>query len=224
MPPSPTSPKSHDQLNQTVRENRTSINNIVNNVERISGRSEPQIAQILENVRVITGEVRTIVAEPGGDVKGSMGSLRQTMERVNRASVDLESALNHIDNVTGRIDRGEGTVGRLTKDETLINEVEDVVEGVGDIVGGIGRLQTVVALRNDYNFQANSVKSYVELRLQPREDKYYLIELINDPRGLTDLRTDHGPDRQPKRTSVLSGSANRHEEPRCVFPSSSRVV
>lgn len=174
-----------DQLNQTVRENRTSINNIVTNVERISGRSEPQIAQILENVRVITGEVRTIVAEPEGDVKGSMGSLRQTMERVNRASVDLESALNHIDNVTGRIDRGEGTVGRLTKDETLINEVENVVEGVGDIVGGIGRLQTVVGLRNDYNFQANSVKSYLELRLQPREDKYYLIELINDPRGLT---------------------------------------
>jgi len=174
-----------DQLNQTVRENRTSIHQIVNNVERISGKSEPQIAQILENVRVITGEVRTLVAEPEGDVKGSVGSLRQTLERVNKASVDLQGALHHINNVSGRIDRGEGTIGRLTKDETLINEVENVVEGVGDLVGGIGRLQTVVGLRNDYNFQANTVKSYLELRLQPREDKYYLIEVVNDPRGLT---------------------------------------
>jgi len=174
-----------DQLNQTVRENRQSINHIVNNVERISNQSEPQIAQILENVRVITGEVRTLVAEEEGDVKGSMGTLRDTLDRVNKASVDLQSSLNHIDNVTGRIDRGEGTVGRLTKDETLINEVEEVVEGVGDFVGGVSRLQTVVGLRNDYNFQANTVKSYLEVRLQPREDKYYLIELINDPRGLT---------------------------------------
>jgi phospholipid/cholesterol/gamma-HCH transport system substrate-binding protein len=174
-----------DQLNQTVRDNRQSISAIIQNVERISGRSEPQIAQILDDVRVITGVVRTLVAKEDGDVKGAVGSLRETMDRVNKASVDLQSTLNHVNNVTGRIDRGEGTIGRLTKDETLINEVENVVEGVGDLVGGISRLQTMVGLRNDYNFQANSMKSFVELRLQPREDKYYLIELINDPRGLT---------------------------------------
>src|SRR5207247_2783889 len=97
----------------------------------------------------------------------------------------LDSALSHIDNITGRTDRGEGTLGRLTKDETLINEVQGVAEGVNDYVGGISRLQTVVGLRSDYNFLANTIKSYVELRLQPREDKYYSIELINDPRGKT---------------------------------------
>jgi phospholipid/cholesterol/gamma-HCH transport system substrate-binding protein len=60
-----------------------------------------------------------------------------------------------------------------------------VVEGVGDFVGGIGRVQTIVSLRSDYHFLANTIKSYVALRLQPQEDKYYLIELVNDPRGLT---------------------------------------
>ncbi|MCU0690635.1 MAG: MlaD family protein [Polyangiaceae bacterium] len=174
-----------DQLNNTVRENRESIRAIVQNVERISGRSEPQIAEILENVRVVTSEVRTLVAEKDGEVQSSVTSLRETLDRVNKASVDLQSSLHHIDNVAGRIDRGEGTVGRLTKDETLIDEVENVVEGVGDLVGGISRTQLIVGLRNDYNFQRNTIKSYIELRLQPREDKYYLVEVINDPRGLT---------------------------------------
>jgi phospholipid/cholesterol/gamma-HCH transport system substrate-binding protein len=45
----------------------------------------------------------------------------------------------------------------------------------------------VVGLRSDYNFLANTIKSYVSLRLQPREDKYYEIELINDPRGFTSI-------------------------------------
>ena len=49
----------------------------------------------------------------------------------------------------------------------------------------INRLKTNVVLRGDYQFRTSTVKTFVELRLQPREDKYYSIELINDPRGLT---------------------------------------
>jgi len=168
-------------INVTVRENRTYINETLKNVDAITSRSQPQIEKILENVRVITEEVRIIVAangDKGGDVK-------DTVNRLNHASKSLENALDHIDHISERIDKGEGTIGRLTKDETLINEVQGVAEGVNDYVGNISRLQTIVGLRSDYNFLANTVKSYVEVRLQPREDKYYLIELVNDPRGKT---------------------------------------
>jgi phospholipid/cholesterol/gamma-HCH transport system substrate-binding protein len=46
------------------------------------------------------------------------------------------------------------------------------------------------------------VKSTVELRLAPREDKYYLIQLVDDPRGRTSysstVYTNHGgPADQP---------------------------
>ncbi len=174
-----------DQLNKAVTENRESIRKIVVNVEGITSRSGPEVNQILENVRVITSEVRTLVADEDTGVKGSMGSVRDTVDRVNKASADLQGALQHINSISARIDRGEGTVGKLTKDETLINEVNNVVEGVGDLVGGIARTQAVIGLKNEYYFQSGGIKSYVELRLQPREDKYYSIELINDPRGLT---------------------------------------
>jgi phospholipid/cholesterol/gamma-HCH transport system substrate-binding protein len=173
-----------EALNQTVRENRESIRNIMVNVEGITQKSGPEIQKILENVRETTTEVRELVAKAeGGDAKP--GEVRQIVEKVNRASDNLESALKNLDNVTGRIDRGEGTLGRLTKDEKLINEVEGVVSGVNEFVGGISRLQTIVVLRTDYQFLAAGVKSYVELRIQPREDKYYLIEVVNDPKGLT---------------------------------------
>jgi phospholipid/cholesterol/gamma-HCH transport system substrate-binding protein len=93
--------------------------------------------------------------------------------------------MKNIDEVSGRLNRGEGTLGRLTKDEKLINEVEGVAETVNQFVGGLSRLQTIVVLRTDYLFLTSALKSYVELRLQPREDKYYSIEIVNDPRGLT---------------------------------------
>src|SRR5688572_17874552 len=173
-----------EALNQTVRENRESIRNIMVNVENITQKSGPEIERILENVRVTTTEVRELVAKAeGGEQKP--GEVRQIVEKVNRASDSLESALKNLDSVTGRMDRGEGTLGRLTKDEKLINEVEGVAESVGEFVGGLSRLRTIVVLRTDYQFLTRSVKTYAELRLQPREDKYYMIQIVNDPRGLT---------------------------------------
>lgn len=172
------------ELNETVKENRAAITQTINNVNNITGN--PDIPKILENVRVATDDVKRLLAEnQNGANGGKPGELREAIQRVNRASGTLEDALKHADNVAARIDKGEGTIGRLTKDETLINEVESTVETVGDLVGGIGRVQTVVTLRSDYNFLANSLKSYVELRLQPTEDKYYSIEIISDPRGKT---------------------------------------
>ena len=170
------------ELNETVKDNRQAITQTINNVNNITGN--PDIPKILENVRVATDDVKRLLADNAAG-SGKPGELREAIQRVNRASGTLEDALKHADNVAARIDRGEGTVGRLTKDETLINEIESTVETVGDLVGGIGRLQTVVSLRSDYNFLANSLKSYVELRLQPSEDKYYSIEIISDPRGKT---------------------------------------
>jgi len=169
------------QLNETVKENRAGVRQVVNNVNAITG--DPKLQEIVSNLKEITADVRKLTAD--GAAGGKAGEIRSTIERVNNASASLESALKHADNVAARVDRGEGTLGRLTKDETLVNEVEGVVEDVGDLVGGIGRLQTIVGLRTDYNFLANTIKSYVELRLQPSEDKYYVIELVNDPRGRT---------------------------------------
>src|SRR6185369_6623005 len=115
----------------------------------------------------------------------SKGEVREIVEKVNRASSSLENTLASLEKVSGRLERGEGPLGRLSKDEKLINEVEGVAEGVNDFVGNLTRLQTIVSLRSDFQFRSQTVKSFVELRLQPREDKYYAIEIVNDPRGST---------------------------------------
>jgi len=172
-----------DAMNSTIRENRTYLKETLRNVDQITTNGAPEMAKILANIRQITDDVRALTAvqqrgTPAGD-------LRETASNLKEATKTLQETLAHTNSVAGRIDRGEGTIGRLTKDETLINEVQGVVEGVNDYVGGITRLQTIVGLRTDYNFLENTIKSYVSLRLQPREDKYYEIELINDPRGLT---------------------------------------
>ena len=172
-------------LNDTVRENRETIRDILIRVDSVAAKSEPQVDRILENVQNSTQDIREMLSRSEQGQPQKTGEVREILDKVNRASSSLENTLANLDAVSGRIEKGQGTIGRLTKDEHLINEVEGVTETVGDFVGGLGRLQTIVQLRTDYQFLASTVKSYVQLRLQPREDKYYAIEIVNDPKGLT---------------------------------------
>jgi phospholipid/cholesterol/gamma-HCH transport system substrate-binding protein len=198
-----------EALNQTVRENRESIRNILANVETMTERGRPEVERILENVRVTTNEVRGLLGKASEGEGAQAGEVRQIVEKVNRASSSLENALSNLESTTGRLERGEGTLGRLSKDEKLIDEVEGIAEGVNDFVGGLNRTNTIVGLRTDYQFLASTVKTYVSVRIQPREDKYYLIQVVNDPRGNTLIE-------QTDVSSTNPNDPNKYRETRTV--------
>jgi phospholipid/cholesterol/gamma-HCH transport system substrate-binding protein len=172
-------------LNETVDENRESIRNILEGVETVTAQGQTDAIEILDNVRVVTEELKRLMAGNDAGEPGARERVNSLVDRVNSASESLEKTMSNLESTTGRLERGEGTLGRLTKDEKLIDEIEGVAENVGTYVSSLSQLRTIVSLRNDYQFRAQTVKSYVELRLQPREDKFYSVEIVNDPRGLT---------------------------------------
>lgn len=201
-----------EALNQTVRENRESVRNILSGIEDITLQSRADIRDILENVRVVTRELRTIVAGAEQARADDPDAVRGLNDRVSTVGNSLERTLANLEAATGRLERGEGTLGRLMKDERLINEIEDVAENVNDLVGGLSSLRTIVALRSDYQFRAQTVKSFFELRLQPREDKYYSVEIVNDPRGLTRIEQINvlstNPNDPPQYQEIRSVTSN----------------
>jgi phospholipid/cholesterol/gamma-HCH transport system substrate-binding protein len=177
------------EINETVKENRIAVKTSIANVERITNVAVPKINSILTNVEGASGDLRQILAAQKGEPTPGSGAAdaRETLANVREASQNLKTTLEHTESIMARIDRGEGTIGRLSKDRTLIDEVEGVAGDLREFTGGISRVQTIVGLRSEYLLRANGFKSFVELRLQPREDKYYLIELIADPRGFTTI-------------------------------------
>jgi len=172
-------------VNRTVRANEEVVGHTLKNFDQISTDAAPKIERILTHVEEVTREINTILSKNTEGLGNGLGRVDDTVASIQRSAHELESAMQDIKKVTERTAQGKGTLGRLTEDETLIDEVQGVVEGVSDVVGPIARLQTIVRLRSEYNFLANTFKNYVGLRIQPREDRYYAFELINDPRGRT---------------------------------------
>jgi len=173
------------ELNRAVRSNADAVTHTVQNVDRITTQSQPDIAATLANLRESTDRLAQILGRGQGREDNTVTQVQEAAGNIAAATRDLREALGHVNQTAAAIDRGEGTAGRLLRDETLIDEVQGAAQGINDLVGPIARLQTIVGLRSEYQFISNTLRSYVEIRLQPREDKYYLLEVVDDPRGAT---------------------------------------
>lgn len=173
------------ELNRAVSANSEAVTHTIQNVDRITTENAPEIRATLVNLRDSTDRLAQILGRNQPQGQDTVNDVREATRNVAAASRELRETLEHLNSTTAAVDRGEGNLGRLVRDESLIDEVQGAAEGVNDLVGPIARLQTIVGLRSEYNFISNTLRSYVELRLQPREDKYYLLEIVDDPRGST---------------------------------------
>jgi phospholipid/cholesterol/gamma-HCH transport system substrate-binding protein len=178
-----------EAVNRTVQANEAAVTTTLSNIERITTSAEPQLDDILANIETITGDLRTILANNREGLDEGVAEVGPTVASINRAAQQLERVLEDVGEVTERTAAGEGTIGRLTSDDHLIDEVEEAAEGVNDFVGRITRLQTIVGLRSEYLFLTNAFKNYLEVRISPGEDRFIMVQLIDDPRGRTQFTT-----------------------------------
>lgn len=180
------------QLGDFFQKNGGRLDTIVANAEDITGNVKGltqdvrlDARRILADVNSITREVRYIVGQSGADVQEGLGTLKNTLVRLETSLEHLNYTLQNTGEITDKINEGEGTLGVLVNDPTIAQETERAVAGVGDFVERIVDLRTIVELRSEYLLRQSALKNYVGIRLQPAPDKYYLIELVDDPRGST---------------------------------------
>jgi phospholipid/cholesterol/gamma-HCH transport system substrate-binding protein len=188
-----------ESLDRTLDQNSELVNKTVENIEGISSESRPQIREILENVKTVTEDIRGIVDTQEGEVGETVTDLKASLKTLNSAIEKLDRTMSNIEKASDDIAGEKGTLGKLISDEEIAENVAETVEGASGLVGSVRRIQTIVGLRSEYNFFANSLKTYVSIMIQPREDKYYLIEVVDDPRGkrsveVLDITSTHPDD------------------------------
>jgi phospholipid/cholesterol/gamma-HCH transport system substrate-binding protein len=105
------------------------------------------------------------------------------LQKLQRSVDSLDKSLNHVEKITGKMADGEGTVGHLMTDDTVAKNLDSITDDASSHLGahGITRLQTIVGLRTEYNYLAGTFKNYLAVTLMPRPDKFYLIEIVDDP-------------------------------------------
>jgi phospholipid/cholesterol/gamma-HCH transport system substrate-binding protein len=126
-----------------------SINNLLGPFTDFLKENSPRLSAILENSRVISGEV--------AQGNGTVGKLiredtfytaaLQSVTNLNRTADDIRSAVAQARTVVDQISQGQGTLGKLTMDETLYREstlamsnLREIFEKINQGKGSVGKL------------------------------------------------------------------------------------
>ena len=185
-------------VSENIGGNTEKLNDILENVRHftkdlssISAGRDRDVASILKDSRAIAKAVRNtaenlekiVVGQDKQEISDSVKSLRQTLDTLNRSLDTMASILD-------KVDQGEGTIGALINDDGIHDGIDETVESINQVLGGVTRMQTWVNLRSEFQFRSGSAKNYVQFVLMPKEDKYYIFEVVDDPRGVRTTVTE----------------------------------
>lgn len=138
------------------------------------------VRRIADDLTQVTSQLKSLLGDNGDKVASGVSDLQNTITELNRTLVSLSE-------VAGRVERGEGTVGRLLTDEKIADKVETAVSGAADFVTSLTSLETHVDVGSWYNFNRERTTTTLSLKLQPKPDKFYLVEIVEDGGNLERL-------------------------------------
>jgi len=179
------------ELTQSVNESfqigSNKVQRILDDVAMVTAGTKGRYQEILDGVKAVTDDMRTLLANLNDivgrgetDWKDSVGGMKDSLQKASRT-------LENLDNITRKINEGQGTLGRLVNDDKVLDKAEGVLDDASTFTSKLARLQTIIDLRSEYHIRQNAAKNYLALKLVPKSDKYYMIELIDDPRGSVEV-------------------------------------
>jgi phospholipid/cholesterol/gamma-HCH transport system substrate-binding protein len=179
------------QLATTVEEGQDQVQAILDNAQAFTGtlrtvaeQDQGRYRAIAANVEDASGrlvrildDVQKILGEDQPELRDSVAGVRQSLDRLNRSMEEVEK-------VVVNIGQGKGVAGKLLADERLGEKVGTALEGATDYVDRLVKLKIEVQLRSEWLWNENGSKTFAGFKLLPRPDKFYLFELVSDPRGV----------------------------------------
>ncbi|MEI7704362.1 MAG: MlaD family protein, partial [Deltaproteobacteria bacterium] len=192
----------------SVREIIENLTSVTRSVDRLLDANSSKVSGILSNTEALTGELRAVAAKDAtryssiaknvdeaaqklnrilASVEGVVGpdqsELKDSVQGARQALQKLNKTLDDVQSVTSKVAAGQGVAGKLLVDEQLGEKVGMAAESVSDYVNRIAAWQLFVNIRSEYLVNYGGTRAYFGVTLMPKPDKYYILELMTDPRG-----------------------------------------
>ena len=109
------------------------------------------------------------------------GGLTQTAQR---SLIKLEDAIDQMRDQMTRINQGQGSVGMVLNDPAYAEELKKALKALNRLLGRAGEMRLEMNL-GIYQLPAyEAARASVMLSIYPKQDRYYLLGVDMDPRGV----------------------------------------
>jgi phospholipid/cholesterol/gamma-HCH transport system substrate-binding protein len=191
------------RMNRAIQRNDDKLDRIMTNLDEFSKNLKDETPKITEGLKEVADNLNEVIQENRDNLKSGVENLKaashkleETIDTINRITEEVGPKIGEtattIGNVAKKLDEGEGTLGKLINDPTVHENLSQTLEGVNEYLDRTEAFRFFIGYRGEYLHDPEDLKSYYSLKIQPREDKYYLLEVVDDPRGdrETEIITD----------------------------------
>lgn len=168
-----------------------SLNELLDALKKatVKGDDTTPIGRIILNIEKLTGDVAEMTDENKDKINEIVDRLRNLSKNVDtyineESLARVDRSLRNIEDITGKLAKGEGTLGRLINDEQTVEELNSAISNVNKFLGGADKLETSVDFHSEFLTASSQTKSFLGLKIQPGLDRYYEIQVIDDPEGV----------------------------------------
>ncbi len=126
---------------------------------------EETLWAILTNLRNLTEESSSLVAENREEISGIITGLRRITDILADASGSFTSATEEFGEIVSTINAGEGTIGRLVRDDALYVSLVGFLDSLQNITSGIDEESTISMLMNDPALYGNLLAISENIRI-----------------------------------------------------------
>jgi phospholipid/cholesterol/gamma-HCH transport system substrate-binding protein len=216
-------------------------------LREISERDKDKIGRIASNLEQLTAKLNLMatslqeIIDPGSAPPGSAAppgvsgavaeatpaertAAAEQARGVRQAVEKLTGSLSSLEELINKVNEGKSIAGRLLVDERLGRKVGNATEDLADQLDRIFKMQVQLQLRSEWllnqtlqNDGRPGTKLYFGIRLLPRPDKYYLLEVVSDPRGVETVTTESDTTLLPDNTTQQTISTRTLNEDKLTF-------
>ena len=158
---------------------------LTGNLNRVVTQNDEKVGQVLDTLKSASREMEksfSALSEITGGVNRGEGTLGQLIKDKTTAE-KLNKTLASLEEVTQKINEGRGSIGKLVNDDETVRNINEGLTGLNRYVNKAEQFRTFLSYRGEYLFDKSDAKSYLDLRIQPKEDKFYILGIVSDPRG-----------------------------------------
>ncbi len=193
-----------------IADNEQDVREVVRNLRETTGTLRAEVAALAEKLKKATDTVSTTVEGAGKDFHDGIGeikqaaarigetaeSLRQVIEKARRGEGTIGKLLNDdtvlnnlnetfasLSSIAKKMEDGQGTLGKLLTDDAAYTSLTSAFGSIEKFIKKSDDIKLKIGYRGEYLLDPSDTKSYFTLRIEPTDDKFYLIEAVDDPSG-----------------------------------------
>jgi phospholipid/cholesterol/gamma-HCH transport system substrate-binding protein len=181
-----------NNLNHVIVSNEAALRATLDNTRQFTGnlnqivtRNDEKVTQVMDSLKTASFEMEKTFAtlsEITGGINRGEGTIGQLIK--DEATADkLNKTLASLQEVSEKINEGRGSIGKLINDDETVRNLNEGLAGINRYVTKAEQFRTFLNYRGEYLFDTGNAKSYLDIRIQPTQDKFYIFGIASDPRG-----------------------------------------